>query len=211
MSRLILKTEKIKKNWVSLFTHHMVIGIILPSLMILIISCSHHPQSRSRLLAQAAEKEVQRLKHTTHFLDLQTTPLPLCDGHSSHEDIRVVQAKALVASAEGVLLALPIYNYGANAITKNFIENTGEAWKEKPVGMLCAAGGKGSYMALVPLAGSLMLDFHCYIVPRHVYGTGDQFEHDRIIDLELQKRINLMVDEICWLSSAIAKRKPTRN
>lgn len=174
--------------------------------MILIISCSHHPESRSRLLAQAAEKALLKLGHPVHFLDLRTMPLPLCDGHSTHEDPMVTKVKALVKSAEGILLSTPIYNYGANAITKSFIEHTGEAWRGKPVGMLCAAGGKGSYMALLPLAGSLMLDFHCHVLPRHVYATSDQFQDDQIIDTRLQERVDLLAADICWLSKAIATR-----
>ncbi|MFZ4115454.1 MAG: NADPH-dependent FMN reductase [Chthoniobacterales bacterium] len=174
--------------------------------MILIISCSHHPESRSRLLAQAAERAVKHVGNATHLLDLRTMPLPLCDGHSTHQDPVVKEAIALVKSAEGILLSTPIYNYGANAITKNFIENTGAAWQGKPVGLLCAAGGKGSYMALVPLAGSLMLDFHCHVLPRHVYATGDQFEENHIIDSGLRERIDLIAADICWLSKIFATR-----
>lgn len=175
--------------------------------MILTISCSHHPQSRSRLLAQAAVKEVEQLHQETHFLDLRTMPLPFCDGHCSHEDTRVVEARKLVASASGILLAMPIYNYGANATTKSFIENTGQAWYGKPVGILCAAGGKGSYMAVMPLIGSLMLDFHSYILPRHVYATGDQFNEDQIMNGELQERIHALALDICWLSRVLAERE----
>jgi FMN reductase len=72
--------------------------------------------------------------------------------------------------------------------------------------MLCSAGGKGSYMSLIPLAGSLMLDFHCHVLPRHVYAITDQFEEDRIIDSELQERITLLASDICWLSKALAER-----
>jgi FMN reductase len=175
--------------------------------MILIISCSHHPESRSRLLAQAIDKAVVALGNTTHFLDLRTMPLPLCDGHSTHENREVLKARALVKSAKGILLSMPIYNYGVNAITKSFIENTGPSWNGKPVGMLCSAGGKGSYMALMPLVGSLMLDFHCYVLPRHVYAITNQFQEDRIIDTELQERITFLAADICWLSQALAEKQ----
>jgi FMN reductase len=35
----------------------------------------------------------------------------------------------------------------------------------KVVGFLCAAGGKSSYMSVMRLANSLMLDFRCLIIP----------------------------------------------
>ncbi len=174
--------------------------------MILVLSCSHHPESRSRLLAEAATKSLTAIGATLHFLDLRTLQLPLCDGHSSHAHPHVNEACKLVQSAEGILLSTPIYNYGAAAITKNFIELTGATWQGKPVGLLCAAGGKGSYMALLPLAGALMLDFHCYLLPRHVYATGDQFEGNCIIDPQLQERIELLAADIYWLSGALSER-----
>ncbi|MBX9741952.1 MAG: NAD(P)H-dependent oxidoreductase [Chthoniobacterales bacterium] len=175
--------------------------------MILVISCSHHPESRSRLLAKAAQQSLHNLHAPVDFLDLRTVDLPLCDGHASYDHPSSMKAKALVEKASGILIAMPIYNYGTNAITKNFIEHTGKAWQRKPVGMLCAAGGKGSYMALIPLAGSLMLDFHCHVLPRHVYATSDQFENDQITDSGVQERIDLMAGDILWLAEAVAARK----
>ena len=44
----------------------------------------------------------------------------------------------------------------------------GRAFTGKPVGFVCAAGGRSSYMAVLGLANSLMLDFRCLIVPRFV-------------------------------------------
>ena len=178
--------------------------------MILVISCSHHPESRSRLLAQTAQEAVTSLGHPTHFLDLRTMPLPLCDGHLTYNDPSVIEATKIVDAASGILISTPIYNYSANATIQNFIENTGKAWTGKPVGMLCAAGGKGSYMALTSLASSLMLHFHCHVLPRHVYATSDQFENNQISDSSLQERVDLIAADICWLSKAIAAR-PKKN
>ncbi len=175
--------------------------------MILIISCSHHPESRSRLLAQVAEQALMSLGEEVHFLDLRKLDLPLCDGHSTYAHPSSAEALGLVKRATGILIATPIYNYGTNAILKNFIEHTGKAWNRKPVGMLCAAGGKGSYMALVPFAGSLMLDFHCHVLPRHVYATSEQFSEEQIIDPELHVRIEELASDISWLAHAVTARK----
>jgi FMN reductase len=112
-----------------------------------------------------------------------------------------------VKKAKGILLAAPIYNYTINAVTKNFIEHTGKAWQGKPVGLLAAAGGKGSYMALVPFVGSLMLDFHCYVLPQFIYATSDQMNETAITDLELQKRVNQLAADISWLAEAVEKKE----
>ena len=67
---------------------------------------------------------------------------------------------------DAIVVAVPIYVYDTNAAIKNFVDLSGRAWTDKPVGFLCAAGGPSSYMAILGLANSLMLDFRCLIVPR---------------------------------------------
>jgi FMN reductase len=84
---------------------------------------------------------------------------------------------------------VPIYNYASGASAKNLIELTGSAWSDKVVGFLCAAGGHSSYMSILGLANSLMLDFRCLINPRFVYTDGSAFEGGQITDSEIKKRI----------------------
>ena len=72
-----------------------------------------------------------------------------------------------------MIVAAPVYNYDVSASAKNMIELTGNAWEDKMVGFLCAAGGMSSYMSVMAYANSLMLDFRCVIIPRFVYATGD--------------------------------------
>jgi NAD(P)H-dependent FMN reductase len=74
-----------------------------------------------------------------------------------------------------IIVATPIYNYDANAAVKNLLELTGSSWEDKTVGFLCAAGGGSSYMSIMGLANSLMLDFRCLIIPRFVYAHGRDF------------------------------------
>lgn len=174
--------------------------------MILIISCSHHPDSRSRVLAHTAKKALLAAGEKIDFFDLREVDLPLCNGHSTYEHPSVIEAQERVKEAKGILLAAPIYNYTVNAATKNFIEHTGKVWQGKPVGLLAAAGGKGSYMALLPFAGSLMLDFHCYVLPQFVYATSDQMNQTAITDPELQERIDKLAADISWLAGAVEKR-----
>ncbi|MES1168133.1 MAG: NAD(P)H-dependent oxidoreductase, partial [Oleiharenicola lentus] len=83
----------------------------------------------------------------------------------------------------------PIYNYDGNAALKNLIELTGRAWENKVVGFLCAAGGVASYMSIMPLANSLMLDFRCVVVPRFVYATDAAFADGRLVDADQLRRV----------------------
>ena len=171
----------------------------------LVISSSLNPESRSRLLARSAFECLKESGVEVEWLDLAEHPLPLCDGNSVYELKEVEEVGGRIKRAEGILLGLPIYNYGANAAAKNLIELTGEAWSNKVVGFLCAAGGKGSYMSVMGIAGSLMLDFRCLVVPRFVYATGDAFGKDSVTDPKINERIVELAGELHRICTALKK------
>ena len=95
-----------------------------------------------------------------------------------------------------------------NAAAKNFVELTGKSWVgergEKVVGFLCAAGGKGSYMSVMSLANSLMLDFRCLIVPRFVYATSGDFAGDAIETDIVQERVAELCDTAIRLGATMS-------
>ncbi len=136
---------------------------------LLIVSCSLNPASKSRELAKLLRNHYNHEEYPCEFVDLADYTLPLCDGEEAYNH---PQAKLLLEKtrkAEAIIIALPIYNYGINAAAKNFIELTGAGFRNKVVGFICAAGGQRSYMSIMSLANSLMLDFRCLIVPNFVY------------------------------------------
>jgi FMN reductase len=144
---------------------------------LLVIACSLNPDSRSAVLADAAAAALRtHAEVEVDEIDLREHDLPLSDSGAAYAAPAVSALSARIAAADAVLLAVPIYNYGVNAAAKNLIELTGRAWTGKAVGFLCAAGGRGSYMSVLPLANALMLDFRCLILPRFVYATGEDFE-----------------------------------
>lgn len=180
----------------------------------LVISSSLHPTSRSRLMAKVA---LERLRETlalasadslgtaVEWVDLADISLPLCDGHSAYRDPAVGFLSGLISGAQGILIASPVYNYDVNANLKNLIELTGRAWQDKVVGLMCAAGGAGSYMSLMPFANSLMLDFRCLILPRFVYAMGSAFNHESLEDPEIQQRIEALVRQLVTVTNALSK------
>jgi NAD(P)H-dependent FMN reductase len=155
---------------------------------LLIVSASLNPESNSRLLAREAERVLLAGGEAVTFLDLRDLPLPFCDGDKAYAHPNVTEGNRLLAAAAGIIVATPIYNYDASATIKNFVELTGKAWENKVVAFLCTAGGHGSFMSIMSLANSLMLDFRCIIVPRFVYATGAAFADDRIADAKLIDR-----------------------
>ncbi len=169
---------------------------------ILILACSLNPDSRSALLADAAAAALRDRLAEVEVVDLREVELPLCDGGSAYAAPAVGELAAKISAADAVLLAVPIYNYDVNAAAKNLIELTGRAWTNQVVGFLCAAGGKSSYMSVMPVANSLMLDFRCLILPRFVYATGDDFDGDALRE-PIQQRVDQLAEDTHRLALAL--------
>jgi len=143
--------------------------------------------------------------HEVELISLKQYPLPFCDGEKAYADPNVAILAEKIVMSQGVLLACPIYNYSINSALKNLIELTGQNWQEKVVGFLCAAGGSNSYMSIMGMANSLMLDFRCLILPKFVYATGDSFDADRINDENVEQRIIELVRSLICISTAIQR------
>ena len=171
----------------------------------LVISSSLNPKSRSRLLALIALKILKDINEPADWLDLADYSIPFCDGDSSHKNPEVKKLKDKIKNSKAIIFAVPIYNYDVNSAAKNLIELTGDTWTNKIIGFLCAAGGRGSYMSVMSLANSLMLDFRCIIIPRFVYSTGEAFDGEQVVDPGLEERINDLVIELNHIRLALNK------
>lgn len=171
--------------------------------MILILSSSLSDDSNSRVLAREAQRVLEGDGAEVSLLDLRDHPLPLCDGGSSYGHPNVAAVQARINAASAVIVATPIYNYDGTAALKNLIELTGRAWENKAVGFLCAAGGMASYMSIMSLANSLMLDFRSVIVPRFVYATGEAFVDGQIVDADQMRRVSELARATARLGTAL--------
>jgi NAD(P)H-dependent FMN reductase len=171
--------------------------------MILIVSSSLNTDSNSRLLAAEARRVLVEDGHPVEWLDLRDYPLPLCDGGSSYGHANVAAVTEKLRAADAIVIATAIYNYDANAAVKNLIELTGSSWENKVVGFLCAAGGMSSYMSIMSLANSLMLDFRSVIVPRFVYALGEAFADGAIVDVKVAQRVAELARTTARLGGAL--------
>ncbi len=169
----------------------------------LIISSSLRATSRSRSLAETLARQYAELKAPHRIIDLRDFVLPLCDGRDAYNHPHVATLSSLIGAARVIIVATPIYNYDANAAVKNLVELTGRAWENKVVGFLCAAGGGASYMSIMSLANSLMLDFRCLIVPRFVYGEGDDFTEQNVPLDRIVERVRGLADASMKIRNAV--------
>ena len=169
----------------------------------LVISTSGNPDSNSRRMGRIAFAHLQERKIDCDWIDIREMDLPLCDADKCYDMPGSKKLHATVETADGILIAAPVYNYDVAAATKNMIELTGSGWQDKIVGFLCAAGGMGSYMSVMAYANSLMLDFRCVIVPRFVFATGDSFDGENLIDKKIVRRIETVADELVRFTKAL--------
>lgn len=168
---------------------------------VLVISSSLNPGSNSRKMAKAVV-ELLKSRAQVELVDLRDLDLPFCDAGASygHPNVGVITQK--IKDADCIVIATPIYNYNISGALKNLIELTGKAWTDKLVGFLCAAGGRASYMSVLGLANSLMLDFRSVIIPRFVYAEGSSFSGD-IIETEIGGRLEAFVEAVVTTSERL--------
>lgn len=172
----------------------------------LVISTSGNPDSNSRRIGQVALDYLQKQKADCDWIDIRDLELPLCDADKCYANVGAQKLSKAITSADGILIASPVYNYDMSAAAKNMIELTGKAWEDKVVGFLCAAGGASSYMAVMAYANSLMLDFRTIIIPRFVYATGDAFDEENVTDKTVMQRIEQVAAELIRFTTALRRR-----
>ncbi|HTB64086.1 MAG TPA: NADPH-dependent FMN reductase [Opitutales bacterium] len=171
---------------------------------LLIFSCSLNPASRSAQLARLALEDCVAEGRDAELVALEPLNLPVCDGDGSYGHPAVVTLTEKIRAAQGIILAVPVYNYDINAAAKNLVELSGEAWTGKVVGFICAAGGPGSYMSVMPFANSLMLDFRCVIAPRFVYATAQDFADEQLAeDGDLRRRLRGLTRDVAAFAQAL--------
>ncbi len=171
---------------------------------VVILSCSLNPSSRSHKLALAAQACLRARAVPVELVDLAEHELPLCGGTGSFDHPSVKTLTGIIDAAGAILVSSPVYNYDLNAVAKNLMELTGSAWTDKPVGFLCAAGGRASYMSPIGFANSLMFDFRCLIIPRFVYCTKGDFTEAGEPGPELLTRVEQLATAAVDLARALA-------
>ncbi|HEX6565613.1 MAG TPA: NAD(P)H-dependent oxidoreductase [Chthoniobacterales bacterium] len=169
----------------------------------LVISSSLRSSSRSRILAEYLREYYESQQVSCAFLDLRAVNLPLCDGETAYGHPDVAKCAKLITEARVIIAATPVYNYDVCAALKNLVELTGDSWEDKVVGFLCAAGGASSYMSVMSLADSLMLDFRCLIIPRFVYATRNDFSDAKVPTEEVKGRIARLAQASLAIKNAV--------
>jgi FMN reductase len=176
----------------------------------LILSCSLRPGSHSAILARALAGHFRAQGEPVELLDLREIDLPFCDDDACYSHVNVVRLREAIAVARSITLAVPIYNFDVGGAARNLVAVAGREWRGKVVGFLCAAGGGASYMSVMALANSLMLDFRCVIVPRFVYATRAAFDEGSLKDTAVDSRLDELARELERFAEALTSEPVVR-
>ena len=152
-------------------------------------------------MAKCLQKKIDDVE----FFDLQENSLPMCDGDECYDLPEVLSFREKVKNAEGIVMAIPVYNFNVSSGAKNVVELGGRMFYDKTFGFICAAGAKSSYMSVMSLANSLMIDFRCYIIPKFVYATKHDFDNGKITNSAIEDRIEELGKELIRVSNALGK------
>ena len=140
----------------------------------------------------------------SELFDLQENPLPMCDGDKCYDLPEVIDFRKKLKAAKGIIMAIPIYNFNVSSGAKNIVELGGKMLYNKVFGFICAAGGKRSYMSIMPFANSLMIDYRCFIIPKFVYALKNDFNGNKITNPEIIQRISELGNDLIRISEALS-------
>lgn len=184
-----------------------------------VIATSLDPESRSAWMCALAARQLTALGHDVTFLDLRTAPLPPFDnvqGHGGcyeHPNFSVYHRA--IREADGVLLGVPVYNWGVGSGAKALVELTGSsdetrglhgAWFDQPVTFLVSGGLDHGYLSHGAFALGLMFDFKCVINPHFVYATSAHWDAPEVPGKWLAARLGRTVERAVDLSERLKGR-----
>jgi NAD(P)H-dependent FMN reductase len=135
----------------------------------LVVSTALNPGSKTLTAARIVQWRLETDGFAVDVADLAAESLPQCDGETCYQDKNVKSMVRRVKQAALVVICFPIFNYQPNSAAKNFVEVTGEGWKDKVVSLVANGGDDRSYLASLSLANSLMTDHHCVVVPQFLH------------------------------------------
>ena len=171
---------------------------------IICISSGLSPQSRSEEVGRRCVKVLLDQGVDAVFVSLKDIEVGRFDASDIFESDAAKKMCAITASADALVFASPVYNWGLCAELKKYVEVVGSTdgtrrspFFDKVVTFVAAAGLPHSYMAFGSLAISMMMDFKCVINPYTVYVHNRHWEGDQLVEeatLRIEKSMLVMVE-----------------
>lgn len=188
-----------------------------------VIATSLDPESRSAWMCALAARQLMQAGHQVTHLDLRATPLPPFDNVQGpggcYDHPNAGRYHRAIAEADGVVLGVPVYNWGIGSGARTLVELTGSsddarglhgAWFDKPVTFLVSGGLDHGYLSHGSFALGLMYDFKCVLNPHFVYATSAHWDAPEKPGEWLAARLERTVQRAADLSARL-KDRPYRS
>lgn len=185
-----------------------------------VVSSSLDARSRSRVLAAMCRTALEDRGHSVDFIDLRQLDPPNFDDDEIYSSEVYQSCHGIIAAADAVILASPVYNWACCSELKKFVEYIGStppdgllrgAFYDKVVMFVNSGGLPHSYMAFASLATSLMLDFKCIVSPYNVYAHGDNWGEEGELDDATKARLRKSVSVLIELAERLKSRSYVSN
>lgn len=166
-------------------------------------------------MAELTATQLRAAGHTVTFLDLRETPLPPFDNDTCYAHPNAGLYHAAIREADGVFLAVPVYNWGLGSEAKSLVELTGStdperglhgAWFDRVVTFLVSGGLAHGYLSHGAFAFGLMTDFRCVVNPHFVYATSAEWAADGVPGEWLAGRLSQVVERGVDLAGRLRDR-----
>jgi NAD(P)H-dependent FMN reductase len=166
---------------------------------VLCIQGSLNPTSNSHLLLRNVFDRLEGVKKS--YLDLRKVRMEFCDGRKLTEYSQDLQLAAKeVADSDAYVIGMPVYCYSVSGVLKNFLDITCSGMENKPFAIVSASGGERAYLATAELQKILAFEVRCRSFPRVVFASGKDFRDGRIVNQEIDKRLDQLTQEfVKWI------------
>ncbi|RME62121.1 MAG: NADPH-dependent oxidoreductase [Caldilineae bacterium] len=175
-------------------------GDLVPVHIAAICGSMRGERSYTRKALELALHAAQEAGATVDLIDLAEYDLPWCNSAEDTPDHpHVVDMKARVTAAQGILLGSPEYHNSYSGVLKNALDLMGgDEFRGKVFGLLGVAGGS---------AGAINTLGHLRVVVRGVGGwslpvqisipnVSKAFQEDQLVDQDLAQRIRFFGREL---------------
>lgn len=180
-----------------------------------VLATSLDPESRSAWLCELAAAQLRGLGHEITLLDLRRAPLPAFDNDRCYAHPQTQLYHRAIREADGILLGVPVYNWGVGSGAKALVELTGStdegrglhgAWFDQPVTFLVSGGLDHGWLSHGSFATGLLFDFKCLINPHFVYATSAHWVAPAQPGEWLRARLRRTVERAVDLSARLEGR-----
>ena len=175
--------------------------------MILLISFSLNPKSKSYLVLCETKKYLDSRGIKSSTIDLRKYNLPIYDGTcNALENPQTKEVMEKFNNANKIVIFTPVYNYDVNANFKNFIDllsvyrHKNISNQEQVLGVVGAMGSQRSFTSLFPSLSHFQFSLGFYLIPKIVMCVPKDFAVRNKISCDLSNRVKELCNNILQIS-----------